>query len=393
MITVGRVEDNKTIRESLAQFVQDDPECRCFCTQSTREDARSGHRADGHAVTEHVWHRILCATEGKFALGPMRQTIRPKLTAKPQRQISPSTPIDRSPSMNVIEKREGFPGQRIVVLPRTVVGIAQRHDLIGGLLPTDVGVFPCAQSHLRERPEGAEQTIFIYCTRGAGWCELSGRNFSVKAGELLVVPAQVPHIYGADHVKPWTIHWVHAVGSLINPFLRELDVTINQPVVRIGEDPHLLALFEELLDVFEHGYTILQLLCASQTLGHLLALMIRDHRTGYAMQPTPQQKVAQTIDYMKQHLNQNLTLNALAGVANLSRSQYVALFKQQTGYPPIDYFIRLRMHRACQLLDTTGLSIKSVAAELGFEDALYFSRVFRLVNQKSPTDYRNVRKG
>ena len=41
-----------------------------------------------------------------------------------------------------------------------------------------------------------------------------------------------------------------------------------------------------------------------------------------------------------------LQLAALAGVANLSRSQYTALFKTQTGYAPIDYFTRLRMHRA-----------------------------------------------
>ena len=80
-------------------------------------------------------------------------------------------------------------------------------------------------------------------------------------------------------------------------------------------------------------------------------------------------------------------------MANLSRSQYAALFKRQTGYAPIDYFIRLRMHRACQLLDMTDLSVKTVAGRLGFEDPLYFSRVFRTVNEKTPTEYRKLRKG
>ena len=69
------------------------------------------------------------------------------------------------------------------------------------------------------------------------------------------------------------------------------------------------------------------------------------------------------------------------------------LFKQQTGYTPIDYFIQLRMHRACQLLDTTDLSIKTVAADLGYEDALYFTRVFKAVNGMAPTQYRRMRKG
>jgi AraC-like DNA-binding protein len=69
------------------------------------------------------------------------------------------------------------------------------------------------------------------------------------------------------------------------------------------------------------------------------------------------------------------------------------LFKEQTGYSPIDYFIRLRMHQACQLLDTSQLSVKRIAAALGYDDPLYFSRVFKGVNDISPTEYRLMRKG
>jgi transcriptional regulator GlxA family with amidase domain len=137
----------------------------------------------------------------------------------------------------------------------------------------------------------------------------------------------------------------------------------------------------------------LQLIYAAQTLAHLLAAMIRHYREGYHEQPGTHQKVAQNIAHMKQHLNQTLKLDALSAVANLARSQYTALFKQQTGYAPIDYFIRLKMHRACQLLDTTQSSVKVIAASLGYEDPLYFSRVFRAVNETSPQAYRQKRKG
>ena len=163
--------------------------------------------------------------------------------------------------------------------------------------------------------------------------------------------------------------------------------------MRIGEDARLPALFEEMLNAVEHGYTTLQLLYASQTLTHLIAAMIRDHRSAHQEHPSVHQKIAHTISYMKQHLNQSLQLDALAALASLSRSRYVDLFKRQTGYAPIDYFIRLRMHRACQLLDTTDQSIKTVAAELGYEDPLYFTRLFRSVNEVAPTEYRRTRKG
>jgi AraC family transcriptional regulator, arabinose operon regulatory protein len=295
--------------------------------------------------------------------------------------------------MKFQEKGEGFPGQRIVVLPRLVVERARKHALINGLVPTDVGYFPRARGHLRERPAGVDQAIFIYCVKGSGWCELAGRYRAVKSGDLLVVPPNLPHVYGADESQPWSIHWFHAVGTSLESFLKELAVSADQPVVHVGEDTQLLALFEELLDIVEHGYTTLQLLYASQTMAHLLAMMIRDWRSGTAKQPSSQQKINRTIEFMKQHLHQSLMLDALAGVANLSRSQYTALFKQQTGFAPMDYFTRLRMHFACQLLDTTELSVKSVAGHLGFDDPLYFSRVFRAVNEKTPTQYRKTRKG
>jgi len=51
------------------------------------------------------------------------------------------------------------------------------------------------------------------------------------------------------------------------------------------------------------------------------------------------------------------------------------------------------MHSACQLLDTTGMSVKDIATSLGYDDPLYFSRAFRMVSETSPTEYRRIRKG
>jgi AraC family transcriptional regulator, arabinose operon regulatory protein len=274
-----------------------------------------------------------------------------------------------------------------------VVADARKQPLLSGLVPTDVGFFPHAAGHLRERPIGVDQAIFIYCVKGAGWCEIEGSLHAVKAGDLLVVPPAMPHAYGADESHPWSIFWFHAQGSLLGAYLHELDVCGARPLKEIGEAPQVLALFEEVLGILEHGYTKFQMFCASQTLAHLIAVMIREHRTADHEQPSVHQKIAQTISYMKEHLNQSLQLNALAAIANISRSRYVQLFKQETGYAPIDYFIRLRMHRACQLLDTTEMSVKAIATALGYDDPLYFSRLFRIVNERSPNDYRKLHKG
>jgi AraC-like DNA-binding protein len=295
--------------------------------------------------------------------------------------------------MNQRQKGDGFPGQRIVVLPRAVLAQAQKRPLLRGLLPTDIGYFPRAKGHGRERTRGADQAIFIYCVRGAGWCDVAGERHAIQAGEVLVIPPETPHAYGADEKWPWTIHWFHAQGTLVAEYLAELNVSPASPLIFLGDDPQWLALFEEVLGATEHGYTQKQLLHASHALAHLLAVMVRHRHENWREEPDAPQKIAQTIAYMKQHLDQTLQLDALAALARLSRSRYTALFKAQTGYAPIDYFNRLRMHRACQLLDTTELSVKAIAARLGYEDPLYFSRMFRLVNDASPMEYRRLRKG
>ena len=295
--------------------------------------------------------------------------------------------------MNPRQKGEGFAGQLIVVLPRAVRAQAGQQSLLRSLIPTDVGYFPRATGHHRKRTQGVDQAIFISCVRGAGWCELNGIRHAVRKGEVLVVQPETPHAYGADAKKPWTIHWFHAQGTLIPEYLAELNVSLDRPLVFLGEDLQWLALFEEVLNALEHGYTQQQLLNASHALAHLLAVTIRRRHENWREQPDAPQKIAQTIAYMKQHLDQALHLDALAALASLSRSRYTALFKEQTGFAPMDYFNRLRMHSACQLLDTTVRSVKDIATSLGYADQLYFSRVFKLVTETSPTEYRRIHKG
>jgi AraC-like DNA-binding protein len=99
-------------------------------------------------------------------------------------------------------------------------------------------------------------------------------------------------------------------------------------------------------------------------------------------------RIGRTIEYMKEHLNEPLRAATLAAVANMSLPHYFAQFKRVVGSSPIDYLINLRMEHARRLLSETSWSVKEVAVSLGYEDPLYFSRVFKSVNQTAPSDFR-----
>jgi transcriptional regulator GlxA family with amidase domain len=106
----------------------------------------------------------------------------------------------------------------------------------------------------------------------------------------------------------------------------------------------------------------------------------------------PAARIEQCVAYMSQHLNRPLQVATLAARVSISPSHFFALFKRRIGLAPMDYFTRLRMERAGQLLESTSLSVKEVAAELGYDDPFYFSRVFKSINQLAPSDYRAAKR-
>jgi len=99
-------------------------------------------------------------------------------------------------------------------------------------------------------------------------------------------------------------------------------------------------------------------------------------------------RIQRSIDFMLAHLNRPLQVAELAAQASFSSSHYFTLFKRSIGGPPLDYFTRLRMRRACDLLDVSDLSVKEVAGQMGYGDPFYFSRVFKATCGVAPSDYR-----
>lgn len=279
-----------------------------------------------------------------------------------------------------------------IVIPPPVRDAANEHAVLRSLMPTHVGFFPRAGQHRVHRPHGTRQMIFNYCVEGAGYCELDGRRFEVRAGDLLVLPARRAHAYGSSSDEPWTVHWFHATGHHLPALLDELGVSGAKPVVYLGPSSRLTELFDELREVLEIGYSPPELLYASQLLAHVFGVMIRLRRASFRESPDAEQRALATVQAMQDNLDRPLSVEDLARSAHLSVSHYFALFRRLTGYSPRNYYTRLRIHRAAQLLTTTRLSVKVVARRLGYDDPLYFSRTFRLVNGVSPREYRELRR-
>src|SRR5258708_13753321 len=131
---------------------------------------------------------------------------------------------------------EGFRGQSANFAPLTIRQALKCDPLTTEISVLDVGWFPRARDHFRDRPAGADETILICCTAGSGWFEVGGSGGTLQAGQFLLIPAKVPHRYGADSETPWSIHWTHWCGTAAGLYLR-----------KIGPPERALSVSEQLL--------------------------------------------------------------------------------------------------------------------------------------------------
>ncbi len=99
------------------------------------------------------------------------------------------------------------------------------------------------------------------------------------------------------------------------------------------------------------------------------------------------------MELMRERLSEDISLDALAAEARLSPFHFARVFKQSVGVPPRVYLTKLRLEKACELLETTDLSITEIAQEVGYSSNQVLARVFTKYQRMSPTDYRRAVRG
>lgn len=291
-----------------------------------------------------------------------------------------------------MRKSEGFKEEKSVILPKGILKELKENELINSLMVTDIGFYPKANNHYRER-NGSSQHILIYCTEGEGWVEIYNKKQVVKKNEYIIISANTPHKYGANNHNPWSIYWIHFMGSKSHIFVNHPNKKIEIDLSTNSRFADRILLFEEIYSNLEMGYSKDNLEYANICLWHMLGSLRYLSQFRKIKEISSSDRITKSITYMRKHLNEKLSLDVLATYVNLSVSQYCSLFKKKTSRSPLDYLTHLKIQKASRLLDFSDLKINDIANQVGYTDPFYFTRVFSKTMGKSPKAYRNLKKG
>jgi AraC-like DNA-binding protein len=292
------------------------------------------------------------------------------------------------------QKADGFQNEYLFVLPDKFLAQLETDELFRSLVVTDIGYFPHAAYHFRQRPQGCKTAILIYCSAGSGFYSINGGEIkTISAGQLTVIPPDTPHKYGASETNPWSIFWVHFRGVLFRPWY----TIVSQYVPITVSD----VFGEKIKELFRQCFTLLkthwkneEYFYMCQLMGTILGMTLCAGKESEIQLTTAGSLgLKDTIVFMKKHLHEVIALDDLTRVSGFSPSHLHNLFKNATGYAPIEYFLRIKIEAASQDLYFSDLPVKDIAIAYGIEDPYYFSRLFKKIVGVSPVKYRSQVRG
>lgn len=283
---------------------------------------------------------------------------------------------------------EGFAGQRLLIVPQERLRRGESLPVVRDLLVTHIGHFNSARNHFVHRRKGCPDFVLIYCLSGAGHCALHGKTWDVSSGGLLLLPPDVAHCYYADPAEPWSIFWVHFTGGRAPDHVEALALPEGCPLLEVPKEAAMQQAFEETYRHALDGFSDSGLLGLTTGLSRLIGLARVYSSTGSARARRTEDRVLAAIRQLQAEPTRDWRIEELAAAAGMSLPHFTDRFHKQAGCSPKQFLIRLRLQIASALMQESGLTVAQIAAQVGYEDPYYFSRLFRRHTGQSPRAHR-----
>lgn len=228
----------------------------------------------------------------------------------------------------------------------------------------------------------------VYISSGRGKFESKG-NFSaaIEPGHVFLLFPGVWHRYTPDPETGWHEHWIGFDGEIARRWLKYKFISAKNPVLKVNAEDTVLATFSRVMQATRANRPALQQILAGAT-ANLIGLFYSALQTSPPAETESSNAIEFAIARIHNEFASDLDMKVLAHDMGVSYSWFRHTFTAHTGLSPHQYLMELRIVSARNLLTGTELSVKEIAAQTGFEDEHYFSRLFRQKLNFTPSQWR-----
>ena len=250
----------------------------------------------------------------------------------------------------------------IGVLPHSVCFSFTPAELAKALYfyPVWCGLYYCTERYFIKR-ETYGPLLLVFIRKGEMHFEYEGQAFNAQRGDVVLLDCERPHYYHArdglefvylnfdgSNAHAIAAHALEVAGPLLRGKNNMLIGSLLRQMVQFYEHDGVESMFDSSMRI----YRLLQLVCESE-----------------ASNPREDDAVERTIRYIRANVGRQFTLSELAKEANMSVYYFSHVFKQATGFSPIDYVISTRLDQAKILLLHTSLTVEEIAYRVGYQSS------------------------
>jgi AraC-like DNA-binding protein len=235
-----------------------------------------------------------------------------------------------------------------------------------------------------EAPAGSQAA----CVGRPGLSEMT----KVTAGQIVLYRPGQKQYYTYLAEDACHAFWLHFTGTGAETYLRSAGFT-DQSVLTVGCHHELIDRLQQIMREIQLRQPAYELLCRAWLI-ELTAMLARFGRAQPAgRNADSRERLLTVLEYMQNHYFEDHDNDWYARMCQLSTYRFMHLFKAYTTFSPVAFVKHTRLEKACELLASTTSGIAEIAAMVGYENPLYFSRLFSKTFGMSPSAYKNHHGG
>lgn len=240
------------------------------------------------------------------------------------------------------------------------------------------------------RPRGRIDYQLLYVSAGTAHFHFGNENNEtiVSAGNMVLYRPkefQKYEYYGTDKTE---VYWIHFTGNNVKNILRSYGISDDMRVFYVGTSLEYARIFKRAISELQRCQTDYQ---------EVLVLLLRQLLIAIHRQVTRERKLSNeyldtemdiAAQYFNDNYNTDIRIENYAASRGMSVSWFIRNFKQYTGTTPMQYIVSIRITNAQMLLEGTTYTISEIGRIVGYDNPLYFSRLFHKQKGFSPSEYR-----
>lgn len=330
--------------------------------------------------------------------------MRPAIQEKGAISIRKSADFSWMGKLQERHRREAifFPRPKTLVLSKGAIfmyvysgylnhGDMELEDYTHPLIVTGCGIYRLIRQPIMHtiRTEGRKDYQLLYISSGKAFFEFPEGSIEVSAGEMILYRPGVPQRYWYLVEDRPEVCWIHFTGSQAESYLNEAGFS-KKHQLHVGIFPEYRELFRQII-----GELQLRRPCFEEFPPHYLRLLFaeihRSQKEGTLSLRPNQEEILRAVQDFNESFAAPISIQEYAASRHMSVCWFIRSFRNYMGMAPMQYITFLRITRAKELLRSTDYPIQEIGSIVGYENPLYFSRIFKKQTGYSPSEYRSAR--